>query len=294
MKRYLSFALTAIALQLAIANTSAAQSKQKSNTLQPPPPNVKIDGDLQEWGDSLRYYNEEKKLNYTLANDKDNLYMAIRVNDRLEQARILGAGLTLSIDTKGKKKDAYTLTFPVADANNHNGMGMMNARKPGEDITQEDRDEMLRAHLTNLRDIKVTGFKDIEGDMITTTNTYGIKVGINYDANGYLVYEAAIPLKFFGTYKPDKDEWAFNFKINSLTKPSENGGGEGGSMRGGRGGMGGMGGGMRGGDGMRGGRGGGMRGGGMSGNSSGSGMSDRSELFKSVDFWEKFYLGFSD
>ena len=39
--------------------------------------------------------------------------MAIRVNDRSEQRRILRAGLTFSIDPKDKKKEAFSITFPL-------------------------------------------------------------------------------------------------------------------------------------------------------------------------------------
>jgi len=274
MKRHFTTAIAIGMCTLAGFNASA-QVKPNNSTLQPPPANVKVDGELKDWGDSLRYYNEEKKLNYTLANDKDNLYMAIRVNDRLEQARILGAGLTLSINTKGSKKATYSLTFPVAQPG-LDGKPAIAMQPPhaqaADKVTQEDRDQLLRARLTTLRNIKVSGFPDIEGDMITTTNTYGIRVAINYDADGYLVYEAAIPLKFFGQYKADKDEWAFNFKINALPKPGERGEGKTGANMGG-GGMGG-GGGMRGGGGMSGGGGrrGGGGGGGMRGAAPGTDM----------------------
>ena len=279
--------LTLAVFATLIFDVAGAQPKA-NNMLQLPPPDVKIDGDIKEWGDSLRYYNAEKKLNYTLANDKDNLYMAIRINDHSEQMRVMNAGLTLSINTKGKKKEMYSLTFPVADAS-----AAPLLAKPGMDqITAEDRDELMRARLTKLRNIKVTGFPDIEGENITTSNTYGIKTALNYDDNGYLVYEAAIPLKFFHADAPDKTEWAFNIKINGIAKPEgrgagtrddeQAGGGRGGMGGGGRGGMGGGRGGMGGGRG-------GMRGGGMGqgGNQNG----DRSEMTKSVDFWEKYYVG---
>jgi hypothetical protein len=153
------------------------------------------------------------------------------------------------------------------------------------EISKEERDELLKARITRLRDIKVTGFKDIEGEMITTSNTYGIKAAIDYDDNGYLVYEAAIPLKFFHIDDLSKNEWAFNFKINGVTMPEhknpeggDNSGGHGGGRGGGMGGGGGRGG--------HGGRGGGQHGGGGNMGSS----PDRSELTKSEDFWEKFYL----
>jgi hypothetical protein len=293
MKTRLSLpTIMALLLQITLA---AAQPKTAANTLAPPPTDIKIDGSLQEWGDSLRYYNEEKKLNFTLANDKDNIYIALRLNDRSEQTRLLNGGLTISIDTKGKKKEAFVLTYPVPDPNTDGKMGpAMAMRKPTGEVTQADRDALVRERLTKLHNIKVTGFKDIEGDMITTTNTYGIKAAVDYDANGYLVYEACIPLKFFGDFKADKDMWAFNFKINGVPKPAERIGESGGpaAAGGGRGG-GGMGGGAgMGGGGMRGG-GGGRRGGGGAGGGKPSGENtadDRSELFKSIDFWEKFYL----
>jgi hypothetical protein len=287
MKHCTSMLLSA--LILVTASTVKAQSSKTIGNLQPPPTNVVIDGNLSEWGDSLQYLNDEKKIPYTLANDQENLYVAIRINDRTEQARIINAGVTLSIDPKGKKKETFTMTFPLSAPGSKPQFGFH--KDDNGELTQQDRDELARERLTTLRNIKVTGFKDIEYDMITTSNTYGIKAAINYDADGNLVYEAAIPLKFFHVDNPSKNEWAFNFKINGMQKiaPSGQGGdsqGGGSGSRGGRGGGGGMGGGGgRGGMGGGGGRG-GRGGGGRSGNSN----AENSELFKSVDFWEKFNL----
>ncbi|MDT3402961.1 hypothetical protein [Mucilaginibacter terrae] len=241
----------------------------------------------------MYYYNEEKKLYYTLANDAQNIYVAIRLNDRSEQERVLMAGLTLGINSKGKKKDSYKVTFPVA--NPQDMADMMAARRNTTEKPDEqpiDREEMRKARLTKLRNIKVEGFKDIDYDILTTTNSYGFKAAIDYDADGNLVYEAAIPLKFFDATDAAKNEWAFNFKVNGITRPQgegQQGGGMGHGGMGGGGSMGrgGMSGGMGGGGG-RGGRGGGMGpSGGMQGGNSGF---DRSALSKSEDFWEKFHL----
>ncbi len=269
-------------IQFFAINTGIAQQKNAIGTLPAPPVNVKIDGEINEWGDSLHYYNADEKINYAIANTKDTLYMAVRINDRSQQRRILRAGLTVTIDPKGKKKDTYSITFPV------NVQGSLQApvvqQDDGGDVTQEDRDELMRERITSLRGIKVLGFKDIEGDMITTSNTYGFQTAVNYDEKGYLVCEAAIPLSFFHDADITKNEWAFNFKINGLQRkaPGQSGdasGESGGSGRGGRGG--GSGGG-------RGGRGGGGRGGNH--NSSASGDEGHDALYKSEDFWEKFYL----
>ncbi|ASU36586.1 hypothetical protein [Mucilaginibacter xinganensis] len=276
MKAYLPYFAFTILIQISAIKLSNAQSTA-TGTLQAPPNNITINGSIKEWGDSLRYFNTEKHINYALANDKENLYMAIRVNDRSEQARIIKAGVTLSINTRGKKKESFSITFPL---NTGEGGPILNPLKDdGGDITKEERDELKQAVLTSLRGIKVVGFKDIEGDMITTSNTYGIKTAIDYDDKGYLICEAAIPLKLLHSEDAIKTEWAFNLKINGIIRPAapegegrENGGGRGERGGGGRGGHGG-------------GR--GSRGGNIGG---GADQADRNSLSKSEDFWEKFYL----
>jgi len=271
------------AVQLIIINLCAAQNKPAQNILQPPPAGITIDGDLKDWGDSLRYLNPEKHIYYSLANDKDNLYMAIRINDYTEQVRILNAGLTLSIDTRGRKKESFSITFPVGEQGGMTGFGI--PHQGNSDSVKQDRDELIQAELTKLRGIKVTGFSDIEGTQITTSNTYGIKTALDYDKDGYLVCEAAIPLKFFHVGDPSKSEWAFHFKINGLTMPAQHREGDGEQQGQGRGGRGGG----FGGGGGRGGRG-GDRGGRTGGPGSGNQTQDHGEMAKSVDFWEKFYL----
>ncbi|GAB2703702.1 hypothetical protein GCM10027037_31960 [Mucilaginibacter koreensis] len=262
---------------------AVAQTPEASHQLAKPPAGIVVDGNLHEWGDSLKYYNTDMQMGYNIANDHDNIYFAIRLGDRSEQMRVLSNGLTISINTRGKKKDTYSLTFPLGTE----GSVQRPIIPPAEDGNnpQAAHEEMMRARLTSLRNIKVTGFKEVESDMITTSNTYGFKTAMSYDDRGYLLYEVAIPLHFFEHEDLSKAEWAFNFKVNGFkqTAGTDGGGMQGGGMGGGR-----MGGGMG-----RGGMGGGMRGGGMRGGAGrgGSAMAtNRGEMSKSVDFWDKFYL----
>lgn len=276
-----SFPCLLAIIQFSVISICNAQSaKTASSTLQPPPSNIAIDGDIKEWGDSLRYYNTEKRINFSLANTKDTLYMAIRVDDRAEQTKILKAGITFSIDTKGKKKETYSITFPLNVQGNAPSADVSKSEIGG-DITQQDRDELMRERITTLRGIKVVGFKDIEGDMITTSNTYGFQTAVNYDKNGYLICEAAIPLIYFHADDITKNEWEFNFKINGIQRKPQS---EDAAQSGGHGGHGGGGGGG-------GGRGGHGGGGGHGGNHANTGDdAGHAELFKTEDFWEKFYL----
>jgi hypothetical protein len=274
-----------LVVALLVSQHLTAQSKQDVQTLLPPPHDIKIDGDLKDWGDSLRFYNAEKKINFSLANDTGNLYIAVRINDKKDQMHMLMAGFTLSIDTKGRKKETYRMTFPAADpnaaVNKLNNADLQNT-------SGRDQDEPMQARLTKLRTIRVEGFKEVESETMTTSNTYGFKAAVDMDADGYLVYEAAIPMRFLHADNAGKNEWAFNFKINGLSRPDNAGkaaGEEGGMGERRGGGRGGMGGGGRGG--MGGGRGG--MGGGRGGNHPND-ESSRGELSKSTDFWEKFYL----
>jgi len=269
--KYISTPITLFILL--ISSICSAQSGPQL-TLKAPPAKIVIDGDIREWGDSLTYYSSEERLNYMIANSKDTLYLAVKIYDNTEIARVLNAGLTFSIDPRGKKKETFSLTYPL----NVGGGAPLYGHKidEGDGVTQEDRDELMREKITTLRGIKAVGFsKDIEDDMITTSNTYGIQTAINYDEAGNLVYEEAIPLKFFHADLSSKNAWAFNIKINAIPRPapSSEDGETGGGHHGGGGGGGGRGGG------------GGHRGGGRGGN-----PANPSETTKSVDFWGKFYL----
>ena len=199
MKKAYTHLLCAIGIQL--VGVGISQAQPNTLVLKSPTSPVIIDGDRKEWGDSLSYYNPENKINYTLANDKQNIYLVIKTIDVEQQANILNAGLTFSIDTKGRKKTTFSTTFPV---------GGQATRRPGKPTLEEN---MLKAQYASLRKIKVDGFKDISEDEIPTDNGYGIKTALNYDQQGTLVYEQAIPIDLFRAGDLAKGEWAFNIKL---------------------------------------------------------------------------------
>jgi len=268
---FLSFQFLSVAI-------CKAQAPIPQYHLKAAPVNIVVDGSIKEWGDSLSYYSPEEHLNYAISNSKDTLYLAVKIYDRSEIMRVLNAGLTFIVDPKNKKKETYSLTYPL---NVQGGNAIPFNRSPGENetVTPEERNELLQEKLTRLRGIKVVGFsKDMEDDMITTSNTYGIQTAVNYDEAGNLIYEEAIPLKFF--HADNKAQWAFNIRINGVQRPKPTDADNGGGGGGGRGGTGG--GGMGGGGGHHGG--GGRHGGGQTPTDNGG------EMAKSVDFWGKFYL----
>lgn len=253
---------------------SATAQKDAKQYMAKAPANVSIDGKLTEWGDSLALYDIKSKLNYTIASDDTDLYVIAYVADKPTKRKIMAAGITISVNPEGKKHKTYSMTYPVPD-----GSAIF---KPHSASDDDEEDEVQKPSLLQSTSIKVAGFKDVESDVITTSNTYGFKAAVKFDDKHNLVYEAAIPIKMLYLKKGKNDELEINIQINAVERPDKgseqgSGGGMGGGGRGSGGG--GMGGG--------GGRGGGRHGGGGGGQ---SGSGSAGSMGEATDFWVKMAL----
>jgi hypothetical protein len=197
--------LCAVGMQ--IISVSAVFAQETAIALKSPSTAITIDGNNKEWGDSLAYYNADSKINYAIANDKENIYLVIKTNDLAKQNYILSSGVTFSIDTKGRsKKSGFAVTFPEAG---------QEAMKRSATLEENK----LRLGLLTFRKIGVKGFKDIDDDEIALSNALGIQIAIGFDDKGYMTYEEAIPLDLFHAGELAKGEWTFNVKLNPPAKP---------------------------------------------------------------------------
>src|SRR5690606_8959372 len=152
---------------VAVANLSPAFSQRKAELVitdraQKP---LSIDGQLDDWTDSLTLYNETTRLYYRLANDDQNIYLALQSASSEDLTKIFAGGISFSANIEGKKKDHPTVTFPLPDRVTG---GSRNPReRPG-------LEEMQKQVLSRIRDIKVSGFKEIIDGGISLQNTYEI------------------------------------------------------------------------------------------------------------------------
>jgi hypothetical protein len=262
------------------------------------PPKVKIDGKLDEWGNTFQAYNKTTKVFYTLSNDDKNLYLIVRSTDVQNNTKIMGGGVTLTINIADKKKEenAYSVKFPVLERSNLRGL-----RRPrgASSTTVMDSASMAEAAaarkqaIAAIKEISVLGFKDITDTLISIYNTYGIKASAGYDENANLQFELSIPLSLLSLSTDKPKEFAYNIKVNGIQMGgrNNNGGGNGGARNagggaGGGGFAGGGGGGRNGGGGGAGG-GGGFGGG---GNRGFGGDNGNNELLSDTDFWGKYTL----
>ncbi|HTH82560.1 MAG TPA: hypothetical protein VL490_06475 [Mucilaginibacter sp.] len=288
--------LTSLFLMAALSVSAQKLKDVQDVSLRAPSP-IKIDGALTEWNDTFQAYNRATKLYYTMANDDKNIYLAFKSTDALNNNKITAGGITITINTDGKKKekDAYTLTYPIVErpkmqrpqggpGGGAGGVRVMafGGPGPGGPMSPNGPDSAMikAAHdrvIAASKEIKISGFKDIADSLISIYNEYGIKAAIGYNKLGNFTYELAIPLKYFGLTVDAAKEIAYNVKVNGLqiNMRMDDGGGPGGPG-------GPVGGPVRDVVVM-----GGPRGGGGPG---GNGMSTFQELTSPSDFWGKYTL----
>lgn len=231
------------------------------------PTTIKIDGKLTEWGESLKAYNKNVQLWYTVANDDKNIYLAIKSTDLDNNNKILAGGISFTLNTEGKKrtKNVFTITFPIIKSTG--GRIGRGGRRGGfgEDETPDTAAIVAQQKqlLATAKEISTMGFADITDTLVSIYNEYGIKTSVNIDGEGVLVYELAIPIKLLKITADDKNELAYNIKLNGLALSG--GGGFGGGGHHGGGGF-----------------------GGGSGGFGGGRSTDVSDMMSPTDFWAKY------
>ena len=163
---------------------------------------IKTDGDPEEWGEFLRYYDNDSKLFYDLGNDSDNLYLAARTNDDQTKRKIEQKGLELGVNRDGEKDFPVRLLFPYHASH---GLPEGHERPHVEDgmhrpSTQDKRpefrpDQKMDRHMP--QQLLVTGFfNEVKDSVLSIGNPYGIEAKISMkDSN--LCLEAKIPLNTF-------------------------------------------------------------------------------------------------
>jgi len=183
------------------------------------PANVKIDGKLTEWNDRFEAYNKSTQVYYTISNDRDNLYLTIKVSDITTIKKILAAGVTFTINQTNKQKDSTTtgFSFPFYGQ----GQKLITITdQPTPQIKAENSltlDSLAKAYnsqiTTTFKLIGIRGVKSINEPFVTVYNEEGIKAASYFNKDLLYGYELAIPLKLLG-YKIDKAA-TFNYNIQT-------------------------------------------------------------------------------
>ncbi|UKT64567.1 hypothetical protein [Pedobacter mucosus] len=228
---------------------------------------IKVNGLLEEWSNLLNHKSTGSF--YEFYNDQKNLYVALKFTDDAYIKKVIAGGLTLSINTNGKRniKEAYQIKFsPIED--------YRTTRQFTSSPTKIDSSTLAHRQqvLTKIKELQLINFTQIPDSIISIYNTYGIKLGAKADEKGNLNYELSIPLEQLKLSGDIKTEIAINIQFNAVDvnrRANTN------NNRGGAGGMGG---------------GGNRNGGGQGGGGNRNGGQGNNDLIYSAanDFWDKY------
>jgi hypothetical protein len=184
----------------------------------------KTDGKATEINNQFKAYNRNTDVYYTMANDDNNLYLILQAKDVVAAKKIIGGGITLTINTTGKKNDVETVsvTFPKLPLGVKSTLGLLitepetatdaaGKKKQADSIATV----MNFALSVNAKEIKVKGVKALADTLLSVYNMDGIKTVIKFDDKRALTYEIALPLKYV---TPDNkaNKLYYQIKLNGL------------------------------------------------------------------------------
>lgn len=180
------------------------------------PAGNKIDGKATEWNNQFQAYNKTTGIFYTLANDNENVYLAVQATDAHFIDKILYGGITLTIKSVDKKNKIAPVSIDYLFIPFVDRYAIMKKIK-GEDInTPYIAEDVNKQFAANAKQIQVSGIKEISDTLISVYNDAGIKVAALFDDKKALTYELSLPLKYLQQNLNANTSFNYNIKLNAI------------------------------------------------------------------------------
>lgn len=165
-----------------------------------------IDGDISEWHADKFETDKDTRIQYAFDNDKEYIYLAMKVPTQPLQMKMIMQGMKLFIDRKGKKREGTGIEFPIKK---EGGMGgFRGGGRPGSEEGATEGGERQRPDIKAMRDnltammifLKTFGLegKEDRSQIINAENE--VNISFNWDEGNDLCIEYLVPLKFIGSY----------------------------------------------------------------------------------------------
>jgi hypothetical protein len=160
--------------------------------------NVNPDGIIDDWSNPLRFYDYKSKINYSISNNLQNIYLCIKISDRPIQMKILRAGMEFKIDTLGKNGFPVSFIYPLANQNKTKQQRNTENGSETKNGDKQDRSQMMKRYVLEAKNAQLIGFKkELGANISLLENRSGIQAAIHIDNAGILCYEAVFPFKTF-------------------------------------------------------------------------------------------------
>lgn len=174
------------------------------------------DGKTNDWVLPLKYHDSEAHIQYNVTNNDSMLFICVRVPDSKFQMKIAKAGMSLFIDTTGKKKQNIVINYPI-QPKDPEPVIMNRIRNLGNDGIVKVK-QIIEP---SLKQFNSKGFITGNGTYIQK-NIEGIITAADLDSIGILTIEYQIPFKTFYhklTTADNHNKITFSIVINSLPMP---------------------------------------------------------------------------
>lgn len=152
-----------------------------------------IDGSDRDWSKPLPYNVRAENISYGISNDQQNLYILVSTRNPQEQQKIVQGGMSVWVNVKGEKSNgnAVGIGYPLDERND-----------PDRNLMAEAQPQRYQNNkpvtLADKKSYSLYGFGKDSGIRNYTygdSNSLGVVMRMDYNNNGDLIYEAAIPLQ---------------------------------------------------------------------------------------------------
>ncbi len=177
---------------------------------------VVADGNADEWTTPLRFSNALHTFQYSVTNDKKNIYICIISTDENMELKMLRYGINIYFDPKGEKDKNISLEFPVRKPE-------QNSYNNGEPIKTSDSKITKDQLLLQSDYYNTSGFANIEnGQFGVADKKSNIQLAIKLHEDSTLVYEAIIPIADIPGVDPYAKKTSKNFSVGISVSSSRN------------------------------------------------------------------------
>lgn len=155
---------------------------------------IVVDGKLDEWARPLQTPKDFTNIEYNIGNDAKNLYLCVRINDKNIQRRIMGLGMTVYVDTLGKRKDKIGIGYPLALTEAQIETISFEASKGSFKIDDRALDA---AYAKICQEFELIGFVEedpTEKIRVSNLASKELKTAMDFDHVGAMLCEFKIPL----------------------------------------------------------------------------------------------------
>ncbi|MCD6010345.1 MAG: hypothetical protein K0Q79_207 [Flavipsychrobacter sp.] len=155
---------------------------------------ITIDGDSKDWPSPYPSYDADAKIAYATSNDTRNLYVTMESGDERTLYKILKQGLTISIDTHGRKDPQFFINYPMQ--NDNEPIDIDNIHESRSQMAMKQSENRINRMMQHAGQFSLEGFAGCNGGyMVSQTLPCGVKVKARMDEYKQFVWEAAIPFK---------------------------------------------------------------------------------------------------